>query len=56
MTRRKPIPTDRVPVAVEEAVVEVALEVAVSGIARPRGLKQFVERLRERIEVVLPTL
>src|SRR3712207_5624156 len=26
MTRRKPIPTNRVPIAVEEAVVEVALE------------------------------
>ena len=37
-------------------VTIVALEVAVSGIARPHGLKQFVARLREHIEDVLPTL
>ena len=44
MTRRKPIPTNRVPIAVEEAVVEVALEqpafgqVRVANELRRRGL------------------
>src|SRR3712207_2501011 len=44
MTRRKPIPTNRVPIAVEEAVVAVALEqpafgqVRVANELRRRGL------------------
>src|ERR687893_367675 len=41
MTRRKPIPTNRVPIAVEEAVVEVALEQPAFGQVRvANGLKR----------------
>jgi 5-methylcytosine-specific restriction endonuclease McrBC regulatory subunit McrC len=60
---RVPDHTQRPPGAVGElerikvsSTTIVAIEVAVSGIARPQGIKRFVTQLRKEVELLLPTI